>query len=245
MHATLHPLHNVIGSCSTSTVANHVQQPFSQPSGPPGMIPPGIQGFCCFGLEMGLGVGGMGMGMVTSMVTGMGGVTGVPMGLRAQQQAPRGEMQWGADCTRAPDALWQQHREPAIQKAGVRKRTLEDSDSAPSSESSGDKWAKGSSARSGGECRMARARLKQGSKWQKEAAVYRTEHVHAGLHVRKEPNQMVAFRNFLQEEHIKGVVIVKAATKSVDLFNPLGLDGWEVKDVDTWYVALGFIVLRV
>jgi hypothetical protein len=92
---------------------------------------------------------------------------------------------------------------------------------------------------------MARARLKQGSKWQKEAAVYRTEHVHAGLHVRKEPNQMVAFRNFLQEEHIKGVVIVKAATKSVDLFNPLGLDGWEVKDVDTWYVALGFSVLRV
>jgi len=175
---------------------------------------------------------GMGMGMGTSM----GGVTGVPMGLRAQQQAPHGGMERAADCTRSPDVLWQQHRETTIQKARARKRSLDDSDSAPS-ESSGDKWAKGSSERSGGECRMARARLKQGSKWQKEAAVYRTEHVHGAIHVRKEPNQMVAFRNFLQEEETKGVVSVKAATKSVDLFNPLGLDGWEVKDVDTWYVG--------
>ena len=79
-----------------------------------------------------------------------------------------------------------------------------------------------SGAAGGNACRMARARQKQGGKWQKEAAQFKTENGVAGNPVRKEPNQVIAFRNFLLGEERKQLLRLSPASTANDPQNPLG-----------------------
>eukprot|EP00960_Hanusia_phi_P004879 140975-Hanusia_phi.AAC.1 len=86
--------------------------------------------------------------------------------------------------------------------------------------------------------KMSRAREKQGSKWMKEASQKQKP---PGLSNTGQGNQVVAFRYFLEEEQSKGVVRIKALNalqteKDLsDQRNPLGLEEWEVRDVDQWW----------
>ena len=86
--------------------------------------------------------------------------------------------------------------------------------------------------------KMARAREKQGRKWMKEASQKQKP---PGLSNTGQGNQVVAFRYFLEEEQNKGVVRIKALNALqteqdlCDQRNPLGLEEWEVKDVDQWW----------
>ena len=79
-----------------------------------------------------------------------------------------------------------------------------------------------SGAAGGNACRMARARQKQGGKWQKEAAQFKAENGGAGNPVRKEPNQVIAFRNFLLGEERKQLLRLTPASTANDPQNPLG-----------------------
>jgi hypothetical protein len=87
----------------------------------------------------------------------------------------------------------------------------------------------------GAVCRLERARLKQGGKWQKEAALCKAQGMAHGLHRPKEPNQQLAFRNFLMCEDRKNVVRLTLADKPNDPQNPLGVSKVEVLDVDKWW----------
>ena len=85
---------------------------------------------------------------------------------------------------------------------------------------------------------MARAREKQGGKWQKAAAHHGKS---SGLSSTGQGNQVIAFKHFLQEEQRKGVVTIDAVGQpsGIDsgkvLVNPLGLKKWQVNDVDQWW----------
>uniref|UniRef100_A0A7S0F1H1 Uncharacterized protein n=1 Tax=Hanusia phi TaxID=3032 RepID=A0A7S0F1H1_9CRYP len=96
---------------------------------------------------------------------------------------------------------------------------------------------------SAGDTKMARAREKQGNKWQKEAASHRSKPLslsHVG-----QANQVISFRYFLEEEQKKGVlkldllsgseVPADAGEEPGERENPLGIRKLEVYDVDKWW----------
>mmetsp|Transcript_41775 Transcript_41775/g.131715 ORF Transcript_41775/g.131715 Transcript_41775/m.131715 type:complete len:372 (-) Transcript_41775:292-1407(-) len=94
-----------------------------------------------------------------------------------------------------------------------------------------------------GDTKMARAREKQGNKWQKEAASHRSRSLsfsHVG-----QANQVISFRYFLEEEQKKGVlkldmlagsdVKAEPGEEPGERENPLGIRKMEIYDVDRWW----------
>lgn len=90
---------------------------------------------------------------------------------------------------------------------------------------------------SGTSGRLSRARQKQGDKWQKEAAAYKRERSGREENQKRESNQLLAFRNFLQCEEEKGVVNTIRADAN-DTGNPLGVKTLYVLNVDAWWADI-------
>jgi len=160
--------------------------------------------------------------------------------MQHQQQMQQLQMEHQQQMQKMQQQLQHQHGAAALQKqvvlelapisgqAGRKRKVAQEGGVLP------DKQPKVEGGGSG-EGRMARARQKQGGKWHKEAAVYRAERGDGGVYLSKEPNQLVAFRHFLQAEATKGVVRMSTTPARLDLSNPLGVEGWQVTDVDVWW----------
>ncbi|EKX43555.1 hypothetical protein GUITHDRAFT_140324 [Guillardia theta CCMP2712] len=90
--------------------------------------------------------------------------------------------------------------------------------------------------------KLARAREKQGDKWQKEAAQHIAESSQGKApHVLHKANQVVAFRGFLERMQRKGIVTLEPLAEGPeheDKTNPLGIKMWIVHDTQQWWTEI-------
>mmetsp|Transcript_32876 Transcript_32876/g.73867 ORF Transcript_32876/g.73867 Transcript_32876/m.73867 type:complete len:256 (+) Transcript_32876:298-1065(+) len=90
--------------------------------------------------------------------------------------------------------------------------------------------------------KLARAREKQGDKWQKEAAQHIAENSQGKTqHVLHKANQVVAFRGFLERMQKKGIVTLEPLAdgpEHEDKTNPLGIKMWIVHDTQQWWTEI-------